>query len=599
MSNLTKAAALICLSAPAVAQTWTNTHPTASGWTIRYAAAAAESAGENQIFQFGGVDGLSSSSAVWRFHRTDGWFVMGNMPAGRHDSAATRVEVGGQDYIHLLGGGVGGTSTSTTNWRYDPNADSWDTAGPAPMPVAKANMEAVTAPDGLVYVFGGNNASGSVVHSSMHIYDPVANSWSAGPTMPRARSRFAAIKDCDGYIYLYGGHGSTGSPIAEIDCFDTVSGVWLATNPHGGVFPPMLTPRTDVAGALGRNGRHYLIGGNVASPVAVPTVEAFNPYTNTWTTEASLTESRNAHRVIGLGSRIWVLGGYRKIWPTTNQLESYGALGAYGPCSDDVGTLPPPSYGFDFATAVPLDFVTSFTGGIIQPGQSHYFTVRLRPHITTFVDIVEAASQPGMMVSVFDENLQLVSEGPARDGVLLNPEGTIQASYSLVLTRGQGGGIGSSAYDLHCTSTNDPRPIGEVYCTTAVPNSTGDPSSIRATGLESAAANSVKLEVAGLPAQTFGFFLVSPQAGTIVSPGNSQGVLCLTGFNIGRYNASILNSGANGEVQLAIDTRNVPLNPVHAIQPGDTLYFSYWHRDVDSMGLPTSNFSDGICIDFR
>ncbi len=52
----------------------------------------------------------------------------------------------------------------------------------------------------------------------------------------------------------------------------------------------------------------------------------------------------------------------------------------------------------------------------------------------------------------------------------------------------------------------------------------------------------------------FGFFLVSPDAGRIVSPGGSQGVLCLTGFQIGRYNGNVQNSGANGEVQLGIDT---------------------------------------------
>lgn len=597
MSKLTHALTLACLTAPAFAQSWTNSHPTAPGWNIRYSAAVAEEAGQNQIFQFGGVAGLSSSAEVWRYHRTNGWLVLNNMPSGRYDTAAASVEIGGMDYVHLLGGGVGATSAGTSNWRYDPSTDSWDSTSYAPMPVAKANMEAVTAPNGLIYVFGGNNASGSTVYSSMHVYDPVADTWSNGPTMPRARRNFAAVKDCDGYIYLYGGSSSS-TPIAEVDCFDTVSNVWLTNNPHtGGLFPNMLTPRDSVAGALGRNGKHYITGGNIASPVAVPMVEAFNPYTNAWTTEPSMLESRNAHRVVGLGSRVWVLGGYRKIWPTTNKLESFGALGLLGPCTDDVGLLPPPIYGHNAATAVALDFASTFTGGIIGPGESHFFSCEILQGVKTFIDINTGTQQHQLIASVFDEAQNLVTEGPADNGVLLDLQGVTDAIYSIVLTNGHG--IGSSGYDLYVSSTNDPRPMGEVYCTAAVPNSTGDPSGIRAVGLTSAAANSVLLQVVSLPPQHFGFFLVSPEAGRIVSPGGSAGILCITGFQIGRYDGNILNSGANGEVQLNIDTGNIAGNPSFAALPGQQLYFTYWHRDMDSVGAATSNFSDGICIDFR
>lgn len=599
MSKLTQALTLVALAAPASAsaQSWTNSHPAAPGWSIRYSAAVAEESGQNQIFQFGGTEGLSSSASVWRYHRTNGWFVMNNMPGGRHDTAATKVEIAGMDYVHLIGGGVGGTAVTTTNWRYDPSADSWDTTSYAPMPVAKANMEAVTAPNGLIYVFGGNNASGSATYSSMHIYDPIANVWSSGPTMPRARRNFAAIKDCDGYIYLYGGSANS-LPIAEVDCFDTVSNAWVANNPHtGGALPNMLTPRDNVAGALGRNGRHYVTGGNIASPVAVPMVEAFNPYTNVWTSEPSMLESRNAHRVVGLGSRVWVLGGYRKIWPTTNKLESFGALGLLGPCTDDVGLLPPPIYGQNFATAVALDFASTFTGGVIRPGESHYFSCEVSQGVKTFIDIDTGEQQHPLTASVFNNVQELVFEGPADRGVLLDLPGVTDAIYTIVLSNGHG--IGSSGYDLYVSSTNDARPIGEVYCTAAVPNSTGDPSGIRAVGLASAEANSVQLQVVSLPPQNFGFFLVAPEAGRIVSPGGSAGILCLTGFQIGRYDGNILNSGANGEVQLNIDTGNIAGNPSFAVQPGQRLYFTYWHRDVDPVSGATSNFSDGVCIDFR
>lgn len=597
MKHVPRTLAFLALTAPAFTQTWTSSHPAQPGWTIRYAATVAEQAGDNQIFQFGGTNGTSSMNLAWRFHRTYGWTVLGNMPSGRHDAVATTVEVGGQDFVHLMGGGVGATSATTTNWRYDPATDSWDTSTYAPMPVAKTGMEAVTAPNGLVYVFGGRNASGSVTYDSMHIYDPVADTWLAGPTMPRARREFAAIKDCDGYIYLYGGSDSP-TPHAEVDCFDTVSNVWLTINPHTGTaFADMLTPRFDVAGALGRDGRHYLMGGNVASPVAVPTVESYDPYTNTWSVEASMLESRNQHRVVGLGSRVWALGGYRKIWPTTKQLDSLGPLSYYAPCANDVAPGPPPIISHTFADAVAVEFTTSITDVVIDPVHEHFFTCQLAPNVKTFFDVQTGAAPNGLQIRMYDQNRALIFEGPARDGLLID-SANLQGQFVYV-TVANVSGIGSSAYDLAVSSSNEPQAIGQVYCTAAVPNSTGDPSGIRAEGLASAAANSIRLTVASLPRQSYGYFLVAPEAGLIVNPGGSTGNLCLTGFSIGRYAGNILNSGQDGQVVLDIDTTNIPGNPPSVGQPGDTWYFTYWHRDADPVAGLTSNFSDGVCIELR
>lgn len=583
--------------APVAAQSWTSAHPVQPSWSTFYAAAVAEQGGENQIFLFGGTDGLSSEKEVLRYHRTFGWFVMNDMPAGRYRSAADTVEVSGQDYVHLFGGGIGSTGATTTNWRYDPSTDSWDSTTYAPMPVAKANMEAVTAPNGLIYVFGGNDAAGGTTYSSLDIFNPIANTWTAGPAMPRARRNFAAVKDCDGFIYLYGGTSSS-TPIGEVDCFDTVANVWVVSNPHtGGALPDMPTPRTDIAGALGRNGRHYITGGNIASPVAVPLVEAFHPYSNTWSTEPSMLQSRNAHRVVGLGSRIWVMAGYRKIWPTTNKLESFGSLGAFGPCGDDVAPLPPPTFGSGFATAVGVQFTDSVIGGVVHPGGSNFFTCQAIAGVKTFFDLDIETQPNGLLLRSYDEQRNLISEGPARDGMLLDPSGLQTSRFYVEVAEVQG--IGSSAYDLYVTSSNDPQPIGAVYCTPAVPNSTGDPSGIAANGLVSGAANSVRLQVASLPPQSFGYFLVSPLAGTIVNPGGSVGVLCLTGFQIGRYAGNVLNSGPNGEVSLAIDLTSIPGNPPVAVQPGDRWYFTYWHRDADPVHGITSNFSDGVCLEFK
>lgn len=585
------------LTAPALSQSWTSSHPAQPGWSIRYAASVAEQGGQNQIFLFGGTAGVSALNQVWRYHRTDGWFVMGNMPGARYDGTAVTVEVGGQDYVHLLGGGAGLDSASTTNWRYDPATDSWDTATFAPMPVAKGKMEAVTAPNGKVYVFGGKDSSGAVAYDSMHIYDPVANTWSAGPTMPRARWNFAALKDCDGYIYLYGGRDTSSWVHAEIDCFDTNTNSWLIENPHENQpFPDMLTPRTDIAGALGRDGRHYLTGGNTLGPVAEPTVESYDPYDNEWNTEASLLESRNQHRAVGLGSRIWVLGGYRKIWPTSNKLESFGALPIHGPCSDDVGTLPPPIFSTTLAAAVPLEHTTAWVGGEILPATDHWYSCAAEPNVLTFVDI-RVTGDDDLGASVYNGQGILLSQNSASKGILLDPTQHQTQTFFVKLTKGNN--LGSSGYDLYVSSSNDPQPIGQVYCHAATPNSSGERSGIRALGLTKAEANSIELQVTSLPTDSFGYFLVAPEAGTIVNPGGSHGTLCLTGFQIGRYAGNVLNAGQSGRVGLQIDLTSIPGSPAVAGAPGDLWYFTYWHRDVDPVAGVTSNFADGICIELR
>ena len=52
-------------------------------------------------------------------------------------------------------------------------------------------------------------------------------------------------------------------------------------------------------------------------------------------------------------------------------------------------------------------------------------------------------------------------------------------------------------------------------------------------------------EVSGLPSNQFGYFLNSETQAQVFPVPNSQGVLCLGG-QIGRYNASVFNSGATG-----------------------------------------------------
>ncbi|MEM1451689.1 MAG: hypothetical protein AAF957_24695 [Planctomycetota bacterium] len=141
--------------------------------------------------------------------------------------------------------------------------------------------------------------------------------------------------------------------------------------------------------------------------------------------------------------------------------------------------------------------------------------------------------------------------------------------------------------------------IGTPYCATNA-NSTGASGALSATGSVVVATNDVTLMASSLPNNAFGFFLASLDAGFVANPGGSEGNLCLGG-SIGRYvgPGEIQNTGTTGEFQLAIDLTAVP-QPTGfvSVAAGETWRFQAWHRDA-VMGSATSNFTNGLEIDFQ
>lgn len=143
--------------------------------------------------------------------------------------------------------------------------------------------------------------------------------------------------------------------------------------------------------------------------------------------------------------------------------------------------------------------------------------------------------------------------------------------------------------------------VGDNYCM-ANANSTGVAASISATGSLNVADNDVTLACVSLPTMSFGYFLVAPVAGFVPGPNGSSGNLCLAG-SIGRFlgPGQILNSGNTGMVELAIDLTMIPnpIGPPLAASALDQWFFQYWFRDTNGMGGLTSNFSDGLEIEFN
>ena len=137
------------------------------------------------------------------------------------------------------------------------------------------------------------------------------------------------------------------------------------------------------------------------------------------------------------------------------------------------------------------------------------------------------------------------------------------------------------------------RQIGTNYCGPAMPNSTGFPGIITATGSVAVLDNDVTLTADQLLPSQFGYFLNSQSPG-LFNPPNSTGLICLSG-SIGRHNQpQNIIVGPTGSI--ALDLTALPQAAgLVAVQPGETWNFQCWYRDVAN----TNNFTDGVSLTFQ
>jgi hypothetical protein len=137
------------------------------------------------------------------------------------------------------------------------------------------------------------------------------------------------------------------------------------------------------------------------------------------------------------------------------------------------------------------------------------------------------------------------------------------------------------------------------YCTPAVPNSTGQPAALTATGNNFVQFNDVTLEASLLPLSTFGYFMTSRAPGSSPNVGGSQGIPCLGGA-IGRFvgPGQVQSSGTTGSFSLFVDLTAIPtpVGPV-SVLPGETWSFQAWYRDTNPSS--TSNFTDAVSVNFH
>jgi len=270
----------------------------------------------------------------------------------------------------LVLGGQGSSASGTADAEiYHPLSDTWTPA--ANLPTALTNQAATLLNDGTVLVTGGNDpALGGMTTSQVEIYDPVTNTWTAGPSMIAPHAGHTATLLPNGKVLVVAGYGITSvvpvGPISSSEIYDPVAKTWsqaatlpLARVDHsatllangtvlvaagltsadpsganvilavdGVVYNPasdqwtptgnLQTPRFAHTATLPANGKVLLAGGEDKNYLPLANTETYDPATNTWSAGANLLVARGRASATLLSSgKVLIAGGQVPCTPTS------------------------------------------------------------------------------------------------------------------------------------------------------------------------------------------------------------------------------------------------------------------------------------------
>jgi N-acetylneuraminic acid mutarotase len=175
----------------------------------------------------------------------------------------------------------------------------------APMPKGGAYGTA-SVDDGVLYVAGATDACpGTGLCGLFQAYNPATDTWAEKALMARPRLR-AASGVVNGIYYLAGGNVGVGpvNTLKMLEAYDPKTNSWTTKT-------PMPTARL-LAGAAVVDGRLYVFGGYKGFGVVNPesnTVEAYNPFTDTWGTKTPMPTARSGSAVAVVDGLVYVIGG--------------------------------------------------------------------------------------------------------------------------------------------------------------------------------------------------------------------------------------------------------------------------------------------------
>lgn len=449
----------------------------------------------------------------------------------------------------LFAGGWNTSVTSDVVDVYSPADDAWSVAHLA---IPRRWMAAAVTGD--VALFAGGMDASFAPTGAVDLYDASTGTWSnALLSAPRYLLVAASWGD---RAYFGGGavdHPHTLSDV--VDVYDLPTATWSTLQ--------LSEARWRLAAAAAE-GKVFFAGGSTPSGTITDVVDVYDVATGTWSIER-LSVPRDGLAATAVGGLVLFAGGRDSSGAASDVVDVYDVAA-------DQWSTARLSVARSALAATNAEGRAYFGGGLVQVSFEVVTGV-------TEVDVYDAATGTW---SVLDLSQARGSLGAASVG---------GRAYF-------GGGIRDCIPECFLSDRVDAfrALIGASYCGPAVPNSTGLPARIEAYGSEQVATNDLELAALDLPPQRFGYFLAGRTQDFVSGPGGSQGDLCLGG-TIGRFRSEVKSSGDAGRIVLQVDLADLPPPLPPAVQPGESWNFQHWYRDVNPG--PTSNFTDGVEIDFH
>lgn len=172
-----------------------------------------------------------------------------------------------------------------------------------PMPDAKYNHASAYL-NGVIYVFGGSNATGA--SNETYKYNVSSDSWTTGAILPEARI-FATAEAVNGKIYLLGGY-------LKLSPFTLTPNV-LEYDPASNSFSVRAAMPTPVAACASFvvDNKIYVVGGSASGGFNTDyknTVQVYDPAANQWTSATALPYAARNVAAASVGNTVIVVGGY-------------------------------------------------------------------------------------------------------------------------------------------------------------------------------------------------------------------------------------------------------------------------------------------------
>lgn len=232
------------------------------------------------------------------------------------------------------------------------------------MPVGAVFAGAVLGLDGRIFVISGSTGYEVLLTDAVRVYDPKRDAWTKAAPIPTSRTGHGTAVGSDGKLYVVGGRDRDRKQNVT-EAYDPKHDAWTR-------LAPMPTPRDALCAvaAKGADGRVriYAVGGRDRSKPGngLSTVEAYDPATDTWRSQAPLPLYIHAPAAtLGPDGHIYVVGG------TNDRVNSARTMQVYDPREDAWTFGPPLPYGQECGAATftpgPNGEVLVFGGWDVSP----------------------------------------------------------------------------------------------------------------------------------------------------------------------------------------------------------------------------------------